>query len=147
VRDSEGKEWPWSPYESFEYPILQNTQATKPDVRSTKKIPRNFFFSGEAVEQLESIKCNCFAESNADAIRIALTAYNELINVHVLGYEIFIRDKFGSETQYNPRAPLICDELKLAAGDITSGLRGWRPTRPASPAVNAEQRVGELTRS
>jgi hypothetical protein len=131
VRTKDGRQWLWSPYEPFNYPNLSSIPPVNDDKSVTRKVPRNFFFSGDAVDKLDSIKAKCFAETNADAIRIALTAYNELIGVSAVGDEIIIRDKCGNEKLYNPHAPLICDELKLVASDVTSGSSSWLPPREA----------------
>lgn len=104
VRDQSGREWLYSPYTKFTYPGL-DTHAITPPIQDEKP-PKNFFFSGEAVERLESIRKRSRAQSNADAIRMALSAYDELLGVIAAGDTIIIQDKQGNEQSYSPYAPL-----------------------------------------
>jgi hypothetical protein len=115
VRDTNGQEWPYSPYTRFEHPNLGEAVRATP---STKKRPaKNFFFSGEAVERLDSIRARSEVRTNANVIRLALTIFNQLVQVHSAGHRIVVRTTDGEESFFNifnPQArQMICSRAKL----------------------------------
>ncbi|MDR3506263.1 MAG: hypothetical protein P4L64_00020 [Caulobacteraceae bacterium] len=101
VRDHAGNEWAYSPYRPFAYPGLKQVALAEPAETKGK----SFFFSGEAVDRLESIRERSYVKSHTDAIRVALTAYGELLRVDAAGDEIVVRDRDGGERLYNPHRP------------------------------------------
>jgi hypothetical protein len=112
VKNKARDEFVYPPYASFNYPGLDELlDVAAIDSTSKKEVPRNFFFSGEAVEQLESIKARSFLKTNADAIRVALTSYSELLAIDAAGDEIFVRDRNGNELAYSPHRPWMRDQI------------------------------------
>lgn len=101
VRDHEGREWAWSPYRPFTYPGLNKVALVEPGDTKAK----SFFFSGDAVDRLESIRERSYVKSHVEAIRVALTAYGELLRIDAAGDEILVRGRDGSEQFYNPHRP------------------------------------------
>jgi hypothetical protein len=105
VRDREGRDWPYSPYRRFSYPgledALQQLPARDDDGQSPSEQPKNFFFSGPAVERLKAIRARSVVPTNADAIRLALTKFDQLLKVEDVGDSIVVRDLEGRESLFN----------------------------------------------
>jgi hypothetical protein len=118
VRDRCGKDWPYSPYTRFSYPGLNGVAPDQTD-QAEEACEKNFFFSGEAVEKLDSVRARSEARTNADAIRLALTAFNQLLMVDMAGDGIVVRDPDGGEcffNLFNPQArQLICNRVRTPA--------------------------------
>jgi hypothetical protein len=112
VRNKAGIEYPYSLFAPFDYPGFANRISHKPAGRLIAP-PRNLFFSSKAVDELVSIRKQSFAQNNADAIRIALASFSELVRVLANGDEIIVRDRRGNEVSHDPRAPLVRDGLDL----------------------------------
>jgi hypothetical protein len=104
IRSKDGEEWDYSPYKKCLYPGMARASASGDD-EDESAIPRNFFFSGEAKDNLESIRKRSFINTNSDAIRIALTAYKELCIIDEVGDCLVVRDAYGNEEIYNPYRP------------------------------------------
>jgi hypothetical protein len=108
VKDKSGEEFVYSPYTTFRYPGLDTGDRyleNNAGAETGKATPKNFFFTGEAVDRLESIKAQSFMKSNADVIRLALTAYSELLTIDAKGDEIVVRNREGIEQVYSPHRP------------------------------------------
>ena len=121
VKDREGQEWPYSPYTRFSYPGLARKTEPIAAISATEKSPKNFAFSEAAVATLESIRKRSYLESNADVIRAALAAYDELTTAFSAGDQIIIRDTEDNECTYTPYAPLTRQRLNLSG---TCGING-----------------------
>lgn len=106
IRDSEGRKWPYSPYVKLDYPGLKregfNAEAAAA-VETAKS--GNFFFSGDVIKKIESLKRRSHLSSNVDAIRVALSAFKELVLVAQAGDSMFVRDLSGREHPYSPFQP------------------------------------------
>jgi Arc/MetJ-type ribon-helix-helix transcriptional regulator len=97
------QEWEYSPYRQCAYPGFG--EMCSEDIETKKDAPGTFFFSGEAAKSLASIRSRSYANSNSDAIRLALTAYKELVLADEAGCSIVVRDGKGGEVAYNPYRP------------------------------------------
>jgi hypothetical protein len=125
VRDDEGKERTYSPYAPFEHPKLQFNKLDEAGGGDNDKPPRNFVFSREASERLESIRRRSYLQSNAEVIRAALCAYNELLVIRSARYAMIIRDREGNEWHYSPHTPLSAlNPIRKQPVDPTERLRG-----------------------
>jgi hypothetical protein len=113
VVDKAGEEWNYSPYTKFDHPEL----ARRPVQAAGKKgdAPINFFFTGEAVSRIKSIKERSFLNTNADVIRVALTAYDELITVMTAGGRVVVRNDKGNEAIFSPHRPWRREAIGRAA--------------------------------
>jgi len=98
----DGAEYAYSPYKKCAYPGFDD-QLLKGN--PLEKVARNFFFSKESVSHLEAIRDRSFVSSNADAIRVSLTAYRELLIIEELGDRLVVRDSDGNEAAYSPHRP------------------------------------------
>lgn len=115
VRDKAGQEWPYSPHFPCNYPGLALGELdTNVAAADEVKTPKNFVFSEEAAAKLDFIKSRSRFRSNADVIRAALGAYDELVRVIMAGDRIIIRDEIGNEQSYSPYAPLM--RIGMSAG-------------------------------
>lgn len=113
IHDKNGDNWSYSPYTRFTYPGLEMLKVkTVRPTPSIKGVSRNFFFSGEAVEKLESIRQRSYVKTNADAIRVALISYKELLTVWDNGDKIIIRDHNDFEYLFNPHAPQLTEIIR-----------------------------------
>jgi len=121
VSDESGREWPFSPYTRFNYPALSDA-ANDAAPQDHKSPAKSFFFSGEAVSRIDSIRERSEVRNHADAIRLALTVFNQLVLVHSLGHKIIVRTSDGSDfyfNVFNPKArQMIC--MSARGGDIAS---------------------------
>ena len=104
IIDKDGAEWEYSPYKKCLYPRFGQLENGDTETEE-KSVASNFFFSGEAASRLESIKARSYAKTSADAIRLALTSYKELILADEDGCAIMVRDSNGVEAAYNPYRP------------------------------------------
>jgi hypothetical protein len=111
------QEWEYSPYKQCGYPGFGEMRSEDSETR--KDVPGAFFFSGEAAKSLASIRSRSYANSNADAIRLALTAYKELILADEAGCSIVVRDGKGGEAAYNPYRPFRRRTSEVATSQAT----------------------------
>jgi hypothetical protein len=105
VRDSDGASYPFSPYTKFSYPGFGGGDYIVDATQCGPASAKNFFFSGVAVKSLESIKKRCHSKNNADAIKIALTAFAELLFIYDRLDDIVLIDRQGNEALFNPHNP------------------------------------------
>jgi hypothetical protein len=113
VRDHENRDHPYSPYRPFHYAALERARDEDP-VTTEGRAPRNFVFTAESAAKLGSIRQRSFLHSNADVIRAALAAYEELLRVVNLGDHIVVIDRAGNEHPYSPYAPVNPEALSKA---------------------------------
>jgi hypothetical protein len=115
VRDSDGKPWPYSPYIKLSYPGL-NREAFNAEAAKAAKTTKaeTFFFSGDIIQKIESLKKRSHLSSNIEAIRVALSAFKELVLVLEAGDVFYVRDANGVEKPYNPFQPFRADTLVAA---------------------------------
>ena len=141
ILDKTGKEWPYSPYVQFYYPGLEHPSNYAEIARSDEKIPKNFVFSEEAAAKLASIKERSGSPSNADVIRAALTAFDELVCVMSAGDRILIRYRDGRERNYIPYAPLVRLSLAANSADLLEviGVESSRPDRRLRAQPSSDQ--------
>ena len=118
VCDKRGQNWAFSPYTRFTYPGLTNATADK-RANAKKNRSKNFFFSGEAVNRLDSIRARSETRTNADAIRLALTIFNQLVQIYSAGDHVVVRASDGEESYFNVFNPqsrqVICSRARDAA--------------------------------
>lgn len=106
VRDGDGARWPYSPYIKLSYPGLRRDEINAEAVAAAKgRKPETIFFSGDIIGKIESLKKRSHLSSNVDAIRVALSAFKELVLVLEAGDTFFVRDTDSVETPYNPFQP------------------------------------------
>lgn len=103
----------YSPYRKFSYPELAQAMAA-PAEGNPDEVPRNFFFNGEAAQNLESIKRRSFLKSNADALRVALASYKELLLIYEIGDRILVRGR-SREEEFTPYRPFPLETMLGAA--------------------------------
>ncbi len=119
IRDSEGQKWPYSPYVKLNYPGLKRDEFnTEAAVANENAKAGNFFFSGDVIKTIESLKRRSHLSSNVDAIRVALSAFKELVLVAQAGDSMFVRDLAGREHPYSPFQPfrMLEPEVELTEG-------------------------------
>jgi hypothetical protein len=104
IQDKSGHEWPYSPHLRFSYPGLE--QFPDPEAPAGEgQEAKNFFFSGDAVQHLASIRDRSGVRTNADAIRIALTALNHFLKIDAAGDSVVIHDLDGQKRLFNVLSP------------------------------------------
>jgi hypothetical protein len=114
IKDKTIGEILYSPLEPLSCPGLSHCDAANEVDISSKKPPKNLFFSEEVIKRLDSIKMLCYLHSNADIIRVALRACVDLISVITSGSKIVIRDSSERESNYDPRAPIMRGRYPLS---------------------------------
>ena len=105
IRDGNGKLWPYSPFRRFTYDGLARAAQNAPPPPAAE--PKNFFFSGEAVERMDLIRERTDLSTHSDVIRFALLTLNQLLTIDSLGDEVVVRDRADRDEIFNvfdPRA-------------------------------------------
>lgn len=124
VRDRERREWPYSPHLRFVYPGLTDVAEEKLDdsleKRSNGVHAKNFFFSGPAVQRLKAIRARSEMSTNGDAIRVALTKFNQLLQVETTGDSVVVRDLKGHESLFNLFNPQARRQLCTSAKSMAA---------------------------
>lgn len=105
VRSADGRVWPYSLFRPFTYPGIEELRTREVSNEVTARFPKNFFFSGDAVARLESIKLRCHVHSNSDVIRTSLSCFDELTSVEAVGDDVVIRGSDKGEWLFNPYTP------------------------------------------
>ena len=125
VRRQDGSDFPFSPYETFNYPELAEMRA-EDEGGVDEKIPKNFVFPEAAAEKLNAIRRSSYLDSNADAIRAALASYDELTLVARAGAQILLTDG-AEEVSYTPYAPMPRARLRRLPAPETEAVPQRRP--------------------
>jgi hypothetical protein len=134
VRDPAGIEWTYCPHGPLNCPAFA-APGDEPQGASSAKLPKNFVFSEEVTGRIESMRRRSHLQSNADVIRVALLAYDDLTRVVAAGGDILIRSRDGVERCYTPYAPLLREGLELRGGyPPTSQPTSRRPLAPRRAA-------------
>jgi hypothetical protein len=97
VRDGNGKRWPFSPYEQFNYPALAAARKRLGMERRAHAV--DFIVSAAAVTEIDRIQARGALKARTDVVRAALAAYHALLLVSVCaGDKILVHSPSGNET-------------------------------------------------
>jgi hypothetical protein len=143
VRDKKGGEWPYSPYARLVYPGIAEQLVAINEAAASERIAKSktFFFSGEAVKKIDSIKNASFVTSNADVVRLCLSAYEELLAVAAAGDELFARSRLGEEQVFNPHSPFVPGVGVIAPNERVEGLAARDEVNQPAAAKRATARA------
>jgi hypothetical protein len=118
-----GERLSYSPYAPFSYDGLMPFGA-----KEAVEAPRTFVFAADGIARFGSIRKRSFLTSNADVIRAALAAYDELLRVELTGDSIIMVRGEEREVSYSPNKPINRDAVRcVPVGDVGVALRNDQP--------------------
>ena len=119
VRDRGGEQHPYSLFVKLTYPGLKRDRfnAEAAEAAKTAK-PASFFFAGEIIRKIESMKRRSRLSSNVDTIRVALSAFKELVLIAEAGDILFVCDKDGGEHPFSAFQPFQKQDLAAASETV-----------------------------
>jgi len=103
VRNSAGKEWPFSPYHPLDYEAVG---LKPPDIVEVTKKRRSFEFDDAGVAALASIRKRGRHRDDVEVLEAALCLYYDVLLLDAHGFAIVVRDAEGNRWRYDPHAPL-----------------------------------------
>jgi len=116
VRNHVGDVFKYTPFDKFEYPEL-TAQKIKFDeqaeILAASLKRKRLLFSHAAIERMTALQAKSYASSLEDVIRIALSAFKELILIDEMGGQFRMVASEGRTYPYNPLRPFCLERTPI----------------------------------